>query len=60
MNQETSYTLTYDCRNADTRDTIMNLSLSFDNPSEEELRERINTWLKAVGANLIVVESLNL
>ena len=60
MNQETSYTLTYDSRNADTRDTIMNLSLSFDNPSEEELRERINTWLRAVGVNLIVVESLNL
>jgi hypothetical protein len=60
MSTETSFNLSYDCRNSDTRDTIMNLSISFDNPSEDELRERINTWLKAINVNLLVIESLNI
>ena len=54
MNQETSFTLTYDCRNADTRDTIMNLTLSFDNPSEDEMKRQLNVWLKAIDSNLVV------
>jgi hypothetical protein len=55
MNTETSFNLSYDCRNSDTRNTIMNLSVSFDNPSEDELKEKLNVWLKAIDSNLEVV-----
>ena len=59
MNTETSFNLSYDCRNSDNRDTIMSLSVSFDNPTEDEIKERINIWLKAIGTGLSVVHSLN-
>jgi hypothetical protein len=55
MKEVTCFTLTYDCRNADTRDTIMNLNISFDNPSEDELKRQLNVWLKAIDSNLEVV-----
>lgn len=54
MNQETSFNLSYDCRNSDTRDVIMNLTLCFDNPSEDELKRQLNVWLKAIDSNLKV------
>jgi hypothetical protein len=54
MNTETNFNLSYDCRNSDTRDTIVSLSMSFENPTEEEIKVRINTWLKAIGFNLEV------
>jgi hypothetical protein len=57
MSTETSFNLSYDCRNSDTRDTIMNLSISFDNPSSNEVRNKLNIWLKAIGLNLEVIES---
>jgi hypothetical protein len=60
MNTETSFNLSYDCRNSDNRDIIMSLSVSFDNPTEDEIKERINIWLKAINVNLLVIESLNI
>ena len=54
MNTETNFNLTYDCRNSDTRDTIMNLSISFDNPTEDELKRQLNVWLKAIDSKLEV------
>jgi len=60
MNTETNFNLSYDCRNSDTRDTIMSVNVSFENPTEDEIKERINIWLKAIGTNLSVVDSLNL
>ena len=35
----------------------MNLSISFDNPSSNEVRNKLNIWLKAIGLNLEVIES---
>jgi len=60
MNTETSFNLSYDCRNSDNRDVVMSVSVSFENPSEDEIKERINIWLKAIGTDLSVVNSLNL
>jgi hypothetical protein len=33
----------------------MDLDVSFENPSDEVLAKRINTWLIAIGKNLEVV-----
>ncbi len=60
MSNQESFNFNYDKRNSDTRDVIMSLNMTFDNPSEDELKERLNTWLKAIGVNLIVVDSLNI
>jgi hypothetical protein len=49
MNTETSFNLSYDCRHSETRDVVMSLNVSFENASEEVIKQRINTWLKAIG-----------
>jgi hypothetical protein len=54
--EKVSYNLSYSSRDDDTRDTIMDLEISFEDPTEEVLRKRINTWLTAIGVNLEVVE----
>jgi hypothetical protein len=50
-----SYRLSYSSRDNDTRDTILDLEISFEDPTEEVLQKRINTWLTAIGVNLEVV-----
>ena len=60
MNTETNFNLSYDCRNSDNRDTIMSVNVSFENPTEDEIKEKINIWLKAIGTNLSVGHTLNL
>jgi hypothetical protein len=54
--EKVTYRLDYSSRDDDTRDTIMDLEISFEDPTEEVLRKRINTWLTAIGVNLEVVE----
>jgi hypothetical protein len=53
--EEITYRLSYSSRNSETRNTILDLDVSFENPSEEVLKSRINTWLTAIGVNLEVV-----
>ena len=48
-----SYTLSYSLRDDD-HNTIRNLNLDFENPSEEFLAEQLNCWLVAIGSNLRV------
>ena len=50
-----SYRLSYSSRDEDTRETIMDLDMNFENPTDEFLASRINTWLTAIGKNLEVV-----
>ena len=52
---EISYRLNYSSRDEDSRETIMDLDMSFENPSDETLKTRINTWLTAIGKDLEVV-----
>jgi hypothetical protein len=33
----------------------MDLEMSFEDPTDEVLKKRINTWLTAIGVNLEVV-----
>ena len=53
--EEISYRLSYQSRNSETRSTIMDLDVGFDNPTDEALQKRLNTWLTAIGVNLEVV-----
>ena len=53
--EEISYRLSYQSRNSETRSTIMDLDVGFDNPTDEVLQKRLNTWLTAIGVNLEVV-----
>ena len=52
---EITYRLSYSCRDESTRDTILDLDVSFQNPSDEILQKQLNTWLTAIGKNLEVV-----
>lgn len=45
------YTLNDDEKN----DTLLNLEMSFDNPSPDLLVKRLNTWLKAIGREQLEV-----
>jgi hypothetical protein len=55
--EQINYRLSYSSRDDDTRDTIMDLDVSFENPTNEVLKSRINTWLRAIGVDLEVVSS---
>ena len=54
--EQITYRLSYSSRDDDSRNMIMDLDVNFDNPSNEVLKKRINTWLTAIGVNLEVVE----
>ena len=43
------FTLRYSSTESESGDSIMDLEMNFDNPSESILISRINTWLKAIG-----------
>ena len=51
---EISYRLDYDCRNDD-RDTVRSFNMNFENPSNEDLVDNLNTWLTAIKVPLEVV-----
>jgi hypothetical protein len=43
------FTLRYSSTESESGDSIMDLEMNFDNPSESILIARLNTWLKAIG-----------
>ena len=43
-----------DCR-GDNRDTVRSFNMNFENPSNEDLMENLNTWLTAIKVPLEVV-----
>lgn len=51
-----NFSLSYNSREDSSGDTVMDVSISFDNPkSDEAIMNRLNTWLQAIGrSNLIV------
>lgn len=51
-----SYDLGYSARN-ENHDTIRDIRINFENPSREFLMENLNTWLRAIGADLEVVKT---
>ena len=51
MSIEKTYNLSYSARDENTRSSIMDLNISFENPSTEDLKEKLNIWLSAIGAD---------
>ena len=52
-----NFSLNYSSREADSGDTIMDCNISFDTPKDDNvIVARLNTWLKAIGRENIVVE----
>lgn len=43
------FTLRYSSTEGDSGDSIMDLELNFDNPNQNTLLARLNTWLVAIG-----------
>ena len=52
----TDYSLRFNSREDDTGDTVMDLCIDFSNPKDTTVViERLNTWLAAIGHDLVVV-----
>jgi len=51
-----NFSLRYNSREDDTGDTVMDLDISFDNPSDDVLVQRINAWLVAIGKQNVSVK----
>lgn len=52
-----NFSLSYNSREDGTHDTVMDCVINFDNPKDDSaIIHRLNTWLKAIGRDNIVVE----
>ena len=49
MIMETSFSLSYSNRDSDTRDTEMDVTISFENADADALVKKLNVWLTAIG-----------
>lgn len=51
-----SFSLNFSSREADSGDTVMDCNINFENPKDDStVIHRLNTWLKAIGREDIVV-----
>lgn len=51
-----NFSLSYSSREDGSGDTVMDVSINFDNPkSDSVIVNRLNTWLQAIGRTDIVV-----
>jgi hypothetical protein len=51
-----NFSLSYNSREADSGDTVMDCNINFDNPKDDStIIHRLNTWLKAIGRTEIEV-----
>ena len=51
-----NFSLNYNSREDQTGDSVMDCNISFDNPKDDAtLIHRLNTWLRAIGREDIVV-----
>lgn len=47
-------TLSFRAEDEDTRDTDMNVDMNFENADDAKLARMLNTWLRAIEADLTV------
>lgn len=52
---EENYHLSYSSRTEDSRRTLLDLNVSFENSTQSELKDRMNLWLNAIGSELQVI-----
>lgn len=51
-----NFSLSYSSREDGTGDTVMDVSINFDNPKNDMIIvDRLNTWLQAIGRTDLVV-----
>jgi hypothetical protein len=51
-----NFNLSFSSREADTSDTIMDCTISFENPKDDSvIVHRLNTWLTAIGRTDLTV-----
>lgn len=51
-----NFTLSYSSREDSTSDTVMDVTINFDNPKDDSIIvHRLNTWLTAIGRKDLVV-----
>ena len=53
-----NFTLRYTLTDDEKHDTLLNLEMNFDNPSDDLFVKRLNTWLKAIGKENLYVASV--
>ena len=53
-----NFTLLYKLNDDEKHDTLLNLEMNFDNPSDDLFVKRLNTWLKAIGRENLYVASV--
>lgn len=50
-----NFNLSYSSRDRNTSDTILDCNISFENPTDDVVMYRLNTWLEAIGRDEIIV-----
>ena len=53
-----NFSLRYTLNDDEKHDTLLNLEMNFDNPSDVLFVKRLNTWLKAIGKENLYVASV--
>ena len=51
-----NYNVSYTLRDANTHDDIVSVSMNWENRPVDEVRDNLNTWLRAAGLDLEVVD----
>ena len=52
-----NFNLSFSSRERNTSDTILDCNISFENPDDDVIIQRLNTWLQAIGRSGIIVSS---
>ena len=56
MSNQVNYHLHYQRFNTSTKDTVVKIDITWDNPIHEDvIAERVNSWFAAIGLDLEVV-----
>lgn len=50
-----NFNLSFSSRDRNTSDTILDCNISFENPTDDVVMYRLNTWLEAIGRDEIIV-----
>jgi hypothetical protein len=53
-----NFSLRYTLNDDEKHDTLLNLEMNFDNPSDDLFVKRLNTWLKAIGRENLYVANV--
>jgi hypothetical protein len=55
-----NYNVSYTLRDSNTHDDIVCVSMNWENRSIEEVKANLNTWLRAAGLDLEVVDKITI